>query len=116
MATPKDCHTLTNYYIKAYENKYGHRPVVNRNTARWGFDNILYDLNMVETRNLIDFYMLTGGSHNNNLQWFFNNYEKLVVSKKERDEDRLAREALKEETKRRTEEWRKRRERGRETD
>lgn len=107
MATAKDCHVLINYYLKSYEGLHGKKPVVNRNIARWGFDNMLYDLTMVEVKELIDFYMKTSGSHNHSLQWFYNNYEKLVTSKQEQDEDRVHREKLMAQTRARTEEWRK---------
>lgn len=106
-ATAKDCHTLINYYLKEYEKKKGLKPPVNRNTARWSFANILEDFTVSEVKELIDYYMHINASHNNSLPWFFNHYEQLAVSKEERDADIVARRKLREETKRRTEEWRK---------
>lgn len=107
MATAKDCHVLINYYLKAFEGKHGRKPIVNRNTARWGFDNMLQDLSMVEVKELTDFYMKTGGSHNNSLSWFFNNYDRLLEHKQTTEADIAERAQLREETKRLTEEWRK---------
>lgn len=105
--TAKDCHVLTSYYLTAYEKRHGRRPVVNRNIARWGFEGMLHDLTMAEVKDLLDFYMKTTGAHNHSLPWFHNNYEKLAASKRDRDADVAAREKLRAETKRKTEEWRK---------
>ena len=107
MATAKDCHTLTSYFISSYTEKYGRKPIVNRNVARWSWDNILQDLTMVECRDLVDYYMKTDGNHGNSLPWFFGHYDQLMVNKKSQDEDAETRALLREETKRRTEEWRK---------
>lgn len=67
---------------------------------------MLQDMSMVDFKELVDYYMRTGGSHRHSWQWFANHYDELVESKKERDADIETREKLREQTKRRTEEWR----------
>ena len=116
MVTAKDCHTLISYYLRSYEDLYGRKPTINRNTARWSVQNMLEDMSMVEFKELVDFYMTTRGIHGHSLSWFFNNYDKLIESKSERDADVENRKKLMEETRRRTEEWRQRANSRRETD
>lgn len=106
MATAKDCHALTSYYVKGYEVRYGVKPNVNRNTARWGFDSMLQDLSMNHVRQLIDYYFTTPPTRRHDLDWFFYNYEKLNNAMSEAREDAKHRSKLMEESKQRAEAWR----------
>ena len=116
-ATPQQCNTLTTYYMKAFAGKYGKAPVVNRNTARWSWANMLEDMSMTEAKELVDYYMKTDGSHRHALLWFFNHYEELAKHKAEQEADDEFREKLRQETILRTEAWRRARgDSGRETD
>lgn len=108
MASAKQAHALVSYFVKEYEKKYHRPPVVNRYGARWGFDAILMSMNDAEAVSLIDYYFTTASSKEHSIEWFFNNYEKLLETKKKTDEDREHLARLREASKRRTEEWRKR--------
>jgi uncharacterized protein YdiU (UPF0061 family) len=108
MATPKQAHALVSYFSKKYEERYGVKPVINRYSARWGFDSILMDMTADETKALIDYYLETVSVNSHNLEWFFYNYDKLLNSKRKRDEDVAEQAVIREATKQRTEEWRKR--------
>ncbi|SRR6266542_3595289 len=106
MATAQQCHAMTTYYFKAYKDVYGREPIVNRNTARWGFDGILKGMPPAEAQRLIDFYLTTASSNKHSLEWFFYNYDKLIISQRETEEDSERRARLRAETKQRAEEWR----------
>lgn len=108
MASAKQAHELVTYFINAFDKKYHRQPPVNRYAARWGFDSILMSMGEIEAKSLIDYYFTTASANDHSLDWFFYNYEKLMESKRKTDADveHLAR--LREESKRRTEEWRKR--------
>jgi hypothetical protein len=108
MATPKQAHALVTYFSQQYEKKYGIKPSVNRYAARWGFDSILMDTDTVGAKALIDYYFETISTNGHSLEWFFYNYEKLETAKRKRDEDAAARAVLREQSRVRTEEWRKR--------
>lgn len=109
MATPKQqSHALVTYFIKKYEERYNIKPKVNRYVVRWGFEDVLADMDYAEAQSLIDYYFETLSTNNHELQWFFYNYDKLAVAKDRRDEDRAALERIRQDSKRRTEEWRKR--------
>lgn len=108
MASAKEAHELVTYYIKAFEKKYHRTPIVNRFSARWGFDSILLSTPEREIKSLLDYYFQTISPNEHSLDWFFYNYEKLAVSKGRSDEDIAHLKRLREESERRTEEWRNR--------
>lgn len=107
MAQAKDCHALVTYFVKKYEEVYGFKPTVNRHSARWGFDSILSDLSSTEAKSLIDYYFRTESAKGHPLDWFFYNYDKLLIAKAESDVDADRTAKLREESKKRAEEWRK---------
>lgn len=83
-------------------------PVVNRNTARWSWANILEGLEPKEVRALIDYYFTITPVKRHNLDWFFYNYDKLIESSSEIEKDRERRERLRHESEQRAREWRER--------
>jgi len=109
MATPKQAHALVNHYIKQYENKYSVKPTVNRYSARWGFDSMLMDLSLDEVKALIEYYVNdTIGYNHHSLEWFFYNYERLIESKKLSEEEAERLSVIREQSRKRIEEWRNR--------
>lgn len=111
MATPKEAHALVSYFGKQYKERYGIQPKLNRYTARWGFDPILMDMSSEDIKGLIDYYFETVSTNGHALNWFFSNYEKLADAREKRDQDEASLRRIREETRKRTEEWRKRLER-----
>lgn len=107
MATPKQAHALVTYFGQKYKKKYGLDPKVNRYAARWGFDAILMDMSSDDAKRLIDYYFETVSPNGHTLDWFFYNYEKLAEAKEKTDADRARLAAIREATKKRAEEWRK---------
>lgn len=108
MATPKQCHTLISYYTKKYTELTGEKPTINAYNARWGFDAVLLTIDMDETKSLIDYYFTTSGDNGYDLVWFFRNYDRLMDAQRAAEKDARARAALREESKKRAEEWRNR--------
>ena|SRR3982751_908922 len=105
MVTAAECHALTSYYIKQYKAKYGRAPVVNRNIAKAQFQNMLMDYSSDELRALIDFFFTTQSGNSHKINDLFYGYDRLVVTMHEYNEDVERQRVLREETKRRTEEW-----------
>lgn len=107
MPTPKQAHALVSYFQKQYEARYGCKPKrVNRYAARWGFDSILMDMSEDDAKSLIDYYLTTVSQNNHALDWFFYNYEKLIEAKEKHEKDAAALARIREESKKRAEEWR----------
>lgn len=107
MATPKQAHAMVSYFGKKYKEKYAIEPRLNRYSARWGFDSVLMDMSEAEAKALVDYYFETQSLNGHSLEWFFYNYEKLAESMANRDEDAASLAAIREQSKRRAEEWRK---------
>lgn len=107
MAERKDCFAAISYYEKQYAVKYGYKPNVNRYKAQWGFDAILGGMNLKDVKELIDYYLTTVTNNNHDLEWFFYNYDKLVDGKVEDEHAETRRQRLKEESKVRSDEWKK---------
>lgn len=106
MVTAQQCHSAITYFEKAYIEKHGFKPVINRHTARWGFDSVLRDMSADECKSLIDYYFETGGNHA--LDWFFYNYEKLIIARSSQVQEADERQRLRDESKERVKEWRER--------
>lgn len=104
--TAKDCHALTSYFTKKYEEVYGRKPDVNVWSARWGFDAVLRGMSTKEAQELIDYYFTTSNNRLHELDWFFNNYHKVAIARRESEYDKKHVNSLKEESKRRAEQWR----------
>lgn len=109
MATPKQAHALTTYFGQQFKEKYGFEPKLNRYKARWGFDAVLMDMTADDAKALLDYYLSTASPNTHSLEWFFYNYDKLAEAKEKTDEDVAALAEIREQSRIRTEEWRKRR-------
>lgn len=112
MATAKECHTLTSYFAARYKEKYARAPVLNRYSARWGFDSVLMDMSSKEVEELIDYYFTVPSERHHNLEWFFYNYDKLAKARTDAKEDSEHRARLREESAARAETWRQSGKRG----
>lgn len=98
---------MSSYFGQQYKEKYGYDHRFNRNKARWSWDNILMDMTLTEAKELIDYYLTTVSPNGHTLEWFFYNYDKLAEAKEKTDADRKRLALIREATRLRTEEWRK---------
>lgn len=102
----KDCHALTSYYEKAFQQKHGRAPNVNRWSARWGFDSVLQSMNSQQAKDLLDYYFTTPATKQHDLDWFFYHYHNLVDGMLKSRTEKAHRNRLMEESKIRAEKWR----------
>lgn len=109
MVTAKDCHALITYYEKKFKEKYNTAAVVNRNTAKWGFDTILKGMSPQETKELLDYWFSIDTQNRHRIDWFFYNYEKLIDARAAQSEDGILRQHLRSESEDRVRKWRERR-------
>lgn len=110
MSPAAQANALSSYYITKYEEKYGRKPVINRNKARWSWDNILQDFKPAEVRALIDYYFSTQSNKGHDLETFFYNYDKIAEVKNSADDYRAERQKKMDESRERARKWRERRE------
>lgn len=109
MTTVQECHKLTTYYEKKFKEKYKAPAVVNRNSARWGFDAILKGISPTEAKELLDYWFSFSSPQRHRLDWFFYNYDKLIAAKAEQAEDSELRAKLRHDSEERARKWRERR-------
>lgn len=107
MPTAKDANVLVSYFEKGWKEKYGKKPNVNRYTARWAMDSILGQMSIEDAKSLIDYYFTTISDKGHSFNNFIYNYEKYVEAKESNDTDQAQLAELREKTRIRTEEWRK---------
>lgn len=106
--TAQQCHAMTTYYVSKFKEKYGREPVINRHSARWGFESVLMGMPPAEAKKLLDFYFTTTSTKQHALDFFFYNYEKLIESLSALEQDKLRRKKMREESEKRAAEWRAR--------
>lgn len=106
MATAKDCHILTSYYVKKFKDAHHREPHVNRYSARWGFDSVLMGMGIEPAKELLDYYFTTPADRDHDLEWFFYNYDKLYRAMQDTKADVERTERLAAESKKRVQEWR----------
>lgn len=102
--TAQQCHALITYFVQAYNEVVGQTPVINRNTARWGFESILMDYTPAQAKELIDFYL----AHDNEprLQRFLSTYDKVVEEMQQYEKDKQSAAKRRKETEERLRLWR----------
>ena len=69
---------------------------------------MLEDMSLSEVKNLIEYYFSTSSGSRHSLEWFVNNYDRLIEKRAEYEKDKADRERLRRESAKRAEEWRKR--------
>lgn len=106
--TAQACHAMTTYYVNTYNEYFDRAPRVNRNKARWGWDGILQDMSATEAKSLVDFWLSDKSAANQDLEWFFYNYDKLMELRDEQARQYARRKALMEESRKRAAEWKER--------
>lgn len=106
MSSLTKAHSLISCYQTQYKNKYGSPTVVNRNKLQHLVANILKDLSVDETKQLIDFYLET--DVNPNLAVFCYEYDEILERKLAEARDLAKRKSLLAETQKTVEEFRRR--------
>ena len=100
--------TLVSLYLKLYKEKYSFDPPgFNRFRDKWGFRDMIEDLGMARSKEVITYYFDTRHI-GHPVQQLFYNYDRLSDLMKEREEDEKNRERLRAETEARVKAWRER--------
>lgn len=108
MATKvQQSHALANLYIKKYEAVHGARPAdFNLYRDRRGFEAMIDDLGYARAQSVIEYYMsLVNNPHT--CRGLLYNYEKYNNHMLELEEEESRSAVIREETRKRVEEWRK---------
>lgn len=94
----KDPYVLIGIYEKIYSEKYGKKPRVNKYRDKWAMQDVIDTVGYYRALELINYYFnIQRPDHS--LLFFFNNFDKMDVMKKEIDKDKINRNRLLQETK-----------------
>lgn len=112
MATDKtvqQANALLTKYLSLYDRKYGKKPTINRYKEKWSMKDVIESVGYPRAQELLEYYFSTGRT-GHPLQWFFYNFDRLDITLKELGSDEEKRRRLREQTKRRVEEWKEKNE------
>jgi hypothetical protein len=77
---------LINYYVVKYQEVYGSRPIINRNTAKWAARDLVESFGIDECQKCIDWYFYVKDT-GHNWNWLASNMESLYNARKTKERD-----------------------------
>jgi len=103
--TPKQsAHIELAYFLTKYEDKFGRKLLINKYALQWPMIDFINDFGYDDVHGLIDyFFSLERGSYT--VESFYQNFDKLIKSKEERERRIVERAALLEQTRLAVEEF-----------
>lgn len=107
MATKaQQAHALASHFAKAYEKQFGRKYKGNTHREKWGFQDMLEDLDMDEAKRVVDWYFGTSRAEFTAAD-LHKNYDKLVEAMQDYEEEKKAHDEALERTRRKVEEFRR---------
>lgn len=97
----KQASDLIDFFEECYVERYGIKPQINRIRDKWNMRDLYNELGMREVKKLIRLYFSSISSNQHSLQFFYNNYEKLIVQQQLREKDLKHRKEVLKQTKKR---------------
>lgn len=96
---------LVTRFIQGYTQKYGVKPIINRNDATWVMRTLLEDFAEQELIDIIDFYFAHIDHSSHSFEWFKYNYHTVHQAMLDRQSDMEMVERLQRESELRAKEW-----------
>jgi len=100
----QQANTLVNQFLAAHKEKYGKTPTINRFKEKYAMKDVIESVGFERAQALLAYYFRTGRT-SHPFEWFKYNFDKLDAVMNELAEDEEKKRAIREETKRRVEEW-----------
>jgi hypothetical protein len=97
---------LLTLFIGLYEDKYGVKPTLNRYRLKWGAVDFIDSVGYTEAKAIVEYYMTVSTNHS--FEYLLQSFDKIDTMRKERNSDDERRARLREETRRRVEEYERR--------
>lgn len=96
---------LVTRFIQGYTQKYGVKPIINRNDATWVMRTLLEDFDEQELIDIIDFYFAHIDHSSHSFEWFKYHYHTVHQAMLDRQSDMEMVERLQRESELRAKEW-----------
>lgn len=100
----KLAYALIDFYVLNYKSKFNREPQINRFRNKYGFQDMINDIGFDDSKKVIELY-ISGSRNDYSVNDLLYSYDKLHRIVLEREQDEIDRAKLREETKRRVEEW-----------
>ena len=103
MANEKEPYVLIGLYQSLYKEKYNRVPTMNKFREKWAMQDVIDSVGFERAKELLIYYFKINKS-GHPLQFFYFNFDKMDIMKKEIEKDKESRRLLLEETKKMVEE------------
>jgi hypothetical protein len=97
---------LLSLFIKKYTERYGFEPSINRYRLKWGAVDFVDSVGYTRAKEIVEYYMTLDSKHS--FEALLATFDKVGAAMDERHEDNARRAKLREETRRRVEEYERR--------
>lgn len=91
---------LLTEYGKLYEARYSRKLVINKHREKWGMRDAIDEIGADNVRECLRYYFITNPPDGHSLQHFYNNFDKIYELINRKKEDAVARQQLRERTRR----------------
>lgn len=99
MASDKEPYILLSLYQSLYKEKYGRNPSINKFREKWAMQDVIDSVGYDRAKELLSYYFILN-KNGHPLNFFFYNFDRMDILKKEIEKDKENRKVLLEETKR----------------
>ena len=103
MANEKEPYVLIGLYQSLYKEKYNRVPTMNKFREKWAMQDVIDSVGFERAKDLLIYYFKINKS-GHPLQFFYFNFDKMDIMKREIEKDKESRRLLLEETKKMVEE------------
>jgi hypothetical protein len=103
VANEKEPYVLIGLYQSLYKEKYNRVPTMNKFREKWAMQDVIDSVGFERAKELLIYYFKINKS-GHPLQFFYFNFDKMDIMKKEIEKDKESRRLLLEETKKMVEE------------
>jgi hypothetical protein len=102
----EQANALLSLYLKLYKETHGRALTINRYTEGWAAQDMIESVGYDRARELVQYYFTVKTNHQ--LQFLWRNFDRLDVTMQEKVKDEAYRQALREQTRKRMEEYEQR--------
>lgn len=99
----QQAYALITHFEKAYFEKNGEKPQLNRHRDKWGFQDMVEDLGYQGALSIIDYYFELQGPHT--IQRLLRNYDQMDKIRREKADDDEKRAEIRKQTAERLKAW-----------
>jgi hypothetical protein len=82
---------LLSKYSNLYKDRYDKQPIVNKHKEKWGMKSLVEDFGSDQVEKVLDFYINKTSKEGHPINYFYNNFDSLLLSLNSIEKDRRER-------------------------